>query len=101
MTAITSAATGVWSNTATWTGGVVPVEGDTVTIQNTHTVTIDQDITVGADTSTAAIAIASGGKLEYLSTAVADYTLTCKGDLTVSGTLEIGTVANPIPSTRI
>lgn len=96
----TSAGTGNWSATGTWTGGVVPVEGDTVTIQNTHTVTIDQDITVGADTTTAAINIASGGKLQLLYTAAADYTLTLKGDMTVSGTLEIGTVANPIPSTR-
>ena len=100
MTAISSAATGVWSATGTWTGGVVPVEGDTVSILDSHTVTIDQNITVGADTGTAAITINSTGKLEYLSTAAASYTLTCKGDLVVLGTLEIGTVANPIPSTR-
>ena len=104
MAAITSNGTGggVWSAGASWTGAAVPVEGDTVIIQNGDTITIDQDITVGADTTTAAIDVASGGKLEVLSTVAASYTLTCKGDLKTSsgGTIEFGTVANPIPSTR-
>ncbi|MEW6214542.1 MAG: G8 domain-containing protein, partial [Nitrospirota bacterium] len=100
MAAITSAQSGNWSATTTWTGGVVPIEGDTVTIQDTHVVTIDQNITIGDDTTTAAINIAAGGKLELLSTAAADYILTLKGDLTVSGTLEIGTTTNPIPLAR-
>lgn len=105
MAAITSNGTGggVWSAGASWTGAAVPAEGDTVIIQNGDTITIDQNITVGADTATAAIDVASGGKLEVPSTVAADYTLTCKGDLKNSsgGTLEIGTVANPIPAARI
>lgn len=104
MAAITSNGTGGgnWSAGASWTGAVVPVEGDTVIVQNGDTITIDQNITVGADSATAAIDVASGGKFELLSTAAADYTLICKGDLYVSsgGTIEIGTVANPIPPTR-
>lgn len=104
MAAITSNGTGGgnWSATASWTGAAVPIEGDTVIIQNGDTITIDQNITVGADTTTAAIDVASGGKLEVLHTVAADYTLTCKGDLKTSsgGTIEFGTVANPIPSTR-
>lgn len=105
MTAITSNGTGggVWSAGASWTGAAVPVEGDTVIVQNGDTITIDQNITVGADSATAAIDVSSGGKLEILSTVAADYTLTCKGDLktSVGGTIEIGTVANPIPAARI
>lgn len=104
MAAITSAQSGDWSDTDTWTGGVVPVEGDTVTIQNGHTVTIDDlaaaTIIVGADTTTAAINIAAGGKLQYLSTATVDHILQLKGDIKVYGTLEIGTDSNPIPITR-
>jgi hypothetical protein len=104
MAAITSAQSGNWSATTTWTGGVVPIEGDTVTIQNGHTVTIDdaaaEPLIVGADTTTAAINVAAGGKLQILSTATVNHTLRMKGNLYNSGTIEFGTVANPIPSTR-
>jgi len=104
MAAITSNGTGGgnWSAGASWTGAAVPIEGDTVIIQNGDTITIDQNITVGADSATAAIDVANGGKLEVLHTVAANYTLICKGDLktSVGGDIEFGTVANPIPSTR-
>jgi hypothetical protein len=103
MGTVTTAGSGNWSSTtpdAPWPGGTVPGEGDNVTIANTHTVTIDQNVTVGNDSTTAAITINSGGKLQVLSTVAASYTLTCKGDLVVNGTLEIGTTTNPIPSTK-
>ena len=50
MAAITSAANGNWSATSTWTGGVVPGDGDTVTI--THDMTIDVDVVIGSSPAT-------------------------------------------------
>ncbi|MGC8802205.1 MAG: hypothetical protein ACP5PS_00290 [Bacteroidales bacterium] len=42
---ITSAASGNWSNPATWTGGVVPGAADSVRIRNGHTITVDGNYT--------------------------------------------------------
>lgn len=103
MAAITTTGSGNWSSTVAdtpWPSGTVPGDGDTVTIANGHTVTLDQNLTIGADTTTAAIAIASGGKLQYLAAAAAAYTLTSKGDISVTGTLEFGTTGSPIGATR-
>jgi hypothetical protein len=46
-------ATGNWSSTATWNGGVLPGPGDIVA-SNNFTVTIDQNINVGSLTNAAA-----------------------------------------------
>lgn len=64
--AITSAGSGDWSNTATWTGGVVPGIGDTVTVQATHHVLVDVNSVVGTSPSdtTPVITVSSTGSLE-------------------------------------
>ena len=50
MATINAAATGNWSATATWTGGVIPGPADDVNSSG-KTITIDQDITVNSITN--------------------------------------------------
>lgn len=84
MAAITSAATGNSNSGGTWTGGVVPGIGDTVTIQSTHVVTLPTGVTwtVGAAPATGAVVkaidVASGGQL------IQNGTLNCRGDFRCS-----------------
>lgn len=84
MTAITSAQTGFWDDTATWSGGVVPGNGDTVTIA-AHTVTVRTNITVGhsppSNDATAAITFSQAtGKL-----VIDGVTLKVRGDIRFLG----------------
>ena len=102
MAAISSNGTGGgnWSAAASWAGGVVPAEGDNATIVAGDTITIDQNITVGNDTATAAITV--NGILDVPYNITADYTLTLKGDLIINsgGEFNIADSTNHLDSAR-
>ena len=108
MAAISSNGTGggIWSAVGTWAGGVVPAEGDYADVIAGDTVNIDDaapaTIIIGEDHVAGAYAITVHGTLQYLSTAAVDHVFRCKGNLVINsgGSLNIGTVANPIPATR-
>lgn len=98
MATFASAATGNWSATATWVGGVVPALGDKITIAAGHTVTVDTTAAVCGDDTTTALTI--NGTLKA-SRAVSS-SLRVRGDLYVNtGTINYGTVADPIPDAVI
>ena len=61
MANIRAAQTGNFSNTTTWVGGVVPTSVDNV-YSNTHTVTIDTNITVTKISNIAENGASAGGK---------------------------------------
>jgi len=97
MAAITSAATGLSNVGTTWVGGVVPVEGDNVTIAVGHAVTITGTHIWGNDTATAALTLA--GSCVFSTTV--NTSLTLKGTLVNSGTAAVwrrGTIASPMPA---
>lgn len=77
MSAITTAQAGNWGVGSTWTGGVVPVDGDTVTLN--HAVTLSDARTVGASPGAddATPAILCNANLTIAATGV----LTCRGDI--------------------
>lgn len=80
MALITTAQTGNWSSTSTWTGGVVPADGDTVEIN--HAVTVDVDTTVGA--SPAAVALNTYITDSVVADVEADANITVAGGVTLT-----------------
>lgn len=79
MAAITTAANGNWSATGTWTGGVVPGNGDTVTLN--HNVTVDQNVIIGSSPATGGTAAITLGNTKTF-TVNAGFTLRLRGDFT-------------------
>ena len=77
MAAKTTASAGFWDVGGTWTGGVVPVNGDTVTTN--HAVTIRDARTVGA--SPAAGSGTNAIRVNADLTLAAGAVLTCRGDI--------------------
>ncbi|HEX5461902.1 MAG TPA: hypothetical protein VFX20_18200 [Steroidobacteraceae bacterium] len=75
--AITTAQAGNWSDAATWTGGLVPADGDTVTLN--HSVTVDTAVTVGSSPATDGTAAIAWGTANVVLTVAADLTL--RGDI--------------------
>ena len=106
---------GLWSSTATWSGGVVPTASDDVTIKDGDAVTIDvaavaNSLNVGEgasgiltfDAATAQtltvqtdVTIAPGGTFQSAATGtVTTHVLSLAGNLTNNGTLEFSTNGN-------
>lgn len=92
MATISSAASGNWSATGTWTGGVVPGDGDFVNI-GAHAITIDQDIgtVVGGGINRIQLTSASGS---LLFAAAGNYTIIFNS----TGTDPIGTGTAAAPA---
>jgi hypothetical protein len=82
MPLITSAASGPWSSTSTWTGGVIPGNGDQADV-NGHAVTVSDARTIGRSgvAGTIDVRVMGGGTL----TVQNGGTLRCRGDLSVNG----------------
>jgi hypothetical protein len=104
---------GLWSDSATWSGGAVPIETDDVTIDGSVTVTIDTDAlawtltiqsggTLQFEATTArtltvgtSVSIASGGQFTSSATGTqTDHVLSIGGNLLNDGTLDFSTNGN-------
>lgn len=101
--AVASAQSGNWNNTATWVGGVIPGDGDTVTIGNAaHQITVPAGVTVtvGDNTATPAINLTAGATTFGL---IVAGTLRVKGDIQQANRpiqLQAGAIVRAASTTR-
>lgn len=79
MAARTASVTGLWSNTATWGGSAVPVNGDSVTVNAGVVVTVDVD---ESGFASGLLSIALNGTLKF-SASAGSYALKLAGNLTM------------------
>ena len=92
-------AAGAFNTLANGTGvDTVPVDGDKILIQNTHTITVGGTYVVGVDGATDSVTVQSGGIFKASRTATSSFTV--RGEIVVAsgGTWDYGTVASPIPA---
>lgn len=95
MAAITSAQSGLWSATTTWTGGVVPGIADTVTIAAGHTVTVNGTYTTGGDTAGGFVV---RGTLKASRTVNSSLSIRANVNVAQAGAgIDYGTNTDPIP----
>jgi hypothetical protein len=88
---IVSASSGNWFTPATWSGGVVPVSGSTVTISSPHVVTATATVTISS------ISVASGGTLRLDGTNQSvTFTIQNGGKLCNYGTVQVLNSANNV-----
>jgi hypothetical protein len=101
--AISSAQSGNWNNPSTWVGGVIPGDGDTVTIGNgTHQITVPAGVTVtvGDNTATPAIHLSASGTTFGL---IVAGTLRVRGDIQQANRpvqLQAGAIVRASSTTR-
>lgn len=78
----TTAQTGLYSLGSTWIGGVKPAPGDTIIVASGHTLTIDEDCSLGSNAAAVGHAITVNGTLTH----AAGVTITLAGYDTGSNT---------------
>jgi hypothetical protein len=86
---------GNWLTGASWAGGVAPIAGDSYIIVTGDTITVDGTVTVGDDTNTAGT-VQAGATL-FFTRMAGTYVFTNRGGISFAGTIDLGTVADPIP----